>query len=519
MAWQKIIKKQLPLLIFFVCVLLVRTIYGFKVVSFSQDLARDVVLMRQYSKQGMIFIPYGAKTSAGNFFVPPFHYQLHYLLAGLFNHSPLVMHWFTIVVESMTPVVLVIFLSKIISRKNAYLVSTVYAVSPTIVSHGTSAWNPGMIPFFTSLGILCLFNHLNHKSKWHIVLAVTLLGLSFHLHYQVAVLIPFMGLVFLWSISRDKKNLFYWVMGGLINLIFLMPYLVAEYQSGWLNTQRIIIFLTQEHAKYFDQISSLNFVAEYIPRFFGKMIAGEQVFTLLLGRVLVYVGLVILIINTLKKDRYQKWLLIYILSVLAMLRVYKGDKVEYYLSALFIFPFIMLGLLAQKWPRFFIPVIMITMFLHGKYYGSLQPYNQLKDLRQVVETISQSAAGVGSDSVGLFIHDMNLANVIIGGLDSFSELQLQNDSHLIIDVCGKWQNCEWNGLRTCQHDQAYTYSALFKSESGYRYINKVVTPDYTMVMGSLDQTIYPSNYLTSDNKKSQGSDLLSTQLINYLDDR
>ena len=505
-------KQTLALTGFFLFVLIFRLYYGSQLISFSQDVARDVMVMQKYAQEGRIFIPYGAKTSVGNFSVPPFHYQLHYFLSVITDHSPLTMHWFTIFVESLTPVVLILFLSNFIDRYKAFWVAALYATSPLVTVFGTTAWNPGMIPFFSTLSIYFLFHHLRHNSKWSLTIATVLFGLAFHLHFQLAVLIPFFVVVFLRSIACDRKNLWYWGWGVLINILFLLPYFYAEYFSNWSNTKSMVSFLTVEHSKYFDSLSIPFFIHTYIPAFLGKTVIGEGSISILLGRLLLFVGLPFLGFRAIGNKKLERWLLLYLTSVFAMLRIYKGDKHDYYLSTLIIFPFILMGLLIPKSKKIFLPVFYILFFLQGIIFSTKQPNNQLNNLKEIINTI---VSKTNSNSISIYFHDMTLANPILSGFYSYSEVKLDKNSNVLVDVCNKGQRCFWNGLAMCQFNKAYTFGSLLKYDSGYVQSDAFILENYFIVLGRRENTHNPSSYFVNDHNYDEGTDLLSTDIINY----
>ena len=122
MPW---IKQHQSLVICWLLIFISHLILAYFYNPFSQDTARDLVVVSQHFQQHQPIFIYGPKASVGNFYLPPAYYQIHYILSLLTGNHPYTMKWFTVLLESFTPIILYLILS-LISMYNYYCKQTYY---------------------------------------------------------------------------------------------------------------------------------------------------------------------------------------------------------------------------------------------------------------------------------------------------------------------------------------------------------------------------------------------------------
>jgi 4-amino-4-deoxy-L-arabinose transferase-like glycosyltransferase len=499
-----LIKYQL--FIFFLFILIFRFFYAANVVNFTQDQARDVWKMEEFKQSGKFFIEYGPKASVGDFYLAPFYYQLQYWLSLVTGNHPLTMHWFITLIESITPVVLFLLLKDITEKKYAYIISLLYASSPIVTIFSTFAWNPNMIPFLSLTSLLFAQKHLSSNRKEHIILFSLFLTLAVHLHYQAIVLLPFYIFVFILSVLKNRKNVKYWIIGILLALMTLIPYIYAEIISNWQNTFKIFSYFTGEHSRYFDRISKPAFVLTFIPSFFERILIGQNYIfrKFILGRLIFWLGMIFLIIKSIK-DKKVRIVLAYFIGILLMLRVYKGDKLDYYMSTLFTFPYFLLAMFTKKLKIFSFVLIVIIASLIGYKYQSIKPNNQLKNLQNAIMYLNEN---VNEEKISFHLHDDNYLNIFAYAVNRYSGFTQDKNSLMIVDVCSGLQACDWDGGLWCKHDRGYTHMVLFREKANYSPIKFYSDPEgYSLRIGAVD-FIPEINYPVSTYNSEYGNDLL-----------
>lgn len=490
-------------LIFFVFVLIFRLYYATQIVNFTQDQARDVVLMQKMKDEGVVLVGYGPKASVGNFYLAPFYYQLHYSLSLLTNNHPLTMHYFTTIVESFTPLLFLFILLKFVKKQIAYPSALLFAVSPLVTIFSTFAWNPNMIPFLSTLSLLMFLNYWRNGKFYQLLLGLLPVALAIHLHYQAVVLAPFVLIMMILTIK--KKNAFkHWFAAVFISILTLMPYGLAELKTNWHNTREILAFFTGEHSRYFDRISKPEFVLTFIPQFFERIFFKDSFgwLRVAIGRTVFLFGFLFLALKSLKNSKLRLVLLYFVL-ILIMMRVYKGDKLDYYMSTLYILPFFLLALLAE-FKKGFMLLFFAIAWLAGGQLALFQRNNQLAQLENMSLFLDKE---IGSEQKAKFVfHDDNYKNIFSYGLRRYSNIKNDSNSNLIVDVCYGEQVCDWDGAKWCKNDRGFTYMALFREAASYQGLTSYITTNaYNIRIGRVEK-LPVINYQISGYDNSYGTD-------------
>lgn len=396
---QFLYKHWQPLLVFFL-ILLVRGWYASTHLVFENDLVRDILVIEKALEDGPFLVGYGPKTSVGNFYTPGFYYHVHALASFFTRNHPLTMTIFSLLVESATGVVLFYIFSMYLQSSQAVVLSVFFGISALPVIFGSRAWNPTMIPFFSTLALYSWLQYIVQKKRWMIVLGVTTTACVVFLHFQGIVLALAAVLVGLYTLIYDRKAILHWTLGLLVVLGLLIPYGVAEQQQNWSNTRQIIAYYTGEHAAYYDRVSKPAYVFSFIPAFLERVIINSQTPALFVGRGLAALGFGVVFVVLLQKKvpaakrRALTFVLIYILSILLMLRLYKGDKLDYYLSIAFIFPTLLLSFVSVRLPKIASALAVVGVVYSFVVLQSIPAFNQLQVTEEIMQKIVEINAPV-----------------------------------------------------------------------------------------------------------------------------
>jgi len=499
----------LPVVVLLLLSLLLRGAYSISHISFGQDIARDSWLIQQMINQNDLIAEYGPKASVGNFYLPPLYYQLHVFFSFIFQNHPLIMKWVITIVESFSPVVLFLILREYLSKQYAFGIASLAIIAHAPLQYGTMAWNPNMIPFL-SLSVLYSGIQLMSHQRKQFALALPILALSaFQLHYHGAVLFLFTFILLVWSLFRYKQAVFrFWIIGILLALVSITPYFVAEIQSNFNNTRSIFNFFSQEHTQYFDRVSKPAYVLTYFPQFFDRILLGKASFHGVIGFAIYFGGLIFLLYSIYKQRPTQIQIFLYLITIFIMLRIFKGDKLDYYLSMLYYVPFLFLGLIYSHipWKRVKTSLIMLFLFIFAFNYGKQPSYNELEKLRFSVHHIVENSV---SNSVRLLFHDDDYVNTLFFGITKYSSLQIDQTSATIVDICNPKDVCVWDNTPQSKHSIAYSEVALYKHDA--KYAGNSILFGYIPFQVGLGTVAIPS--IKHDTSKfvyqgEQGSDFL-----------
>ncbi len=495
----------------FLIFITIRLLFLSQHIYFGQDEARDLLLSQRALANGELIAGYGPKASVGDFYLPPFYYQLHRTVTAIFGTEPLVMHVVTLIIDSLGAIILYFLLRLFFSRSSSLAGALIYAFSYQPFTQGVNSWNPNLIPVATlallyssALGIV----RSNWKFAWLAVLTFTI---SVHLHYQAIVLLPFLA----WVFAKSIKPEFPWrswaagiVSGGIITL----PYFVSELRSNLANSRAIINYFQLEHHNYFDRIGKIEYVTKFIPQFFERVLAHEQLASGWLGLFLLIVGLMSVTFLMFKKKLYSlTFFLVYFGSVLLMLRLYKGDKLDYYMSTLFILPAFVLAAATHAQKHLGLVITVIVLGLSVNSIIQLPPRNQINELR---DTIREMRTTSQSESARLLIHTDDFVNTLAFALPRYGEMSIDQSSLTVLEVFPKdrapLQPSSFDSCASSNSD-SYTnsdYYEQFKKSSGFKPTKLIENPDFDILVGQL--TCQPTPVKTHPLYQDQGfgSDLV-----------
>lgn len=509
--------KRKKLLVLFIFAFIFRVSYGFYSNSFGQDVSRDLVLAEAKIQQGEWLVGYGPKASVGDFYLPPLYYQTHVLLSGLTNNYPFVMKFFVIVIESLTPVILVLIFELLGFAAFSWALGLIYTIAPIPTIFGTSAWNPNTIPFFASLALLMWLRIINKKSKtkfyWEPLIGTLAVTVAIHFHYQAVIILPFAIGVGIWSFWKQPKSRKFWLLGIALSLLTFLPYVLIEMENNWQNTLAIKNYFTGEHSRYYERVSKPAYFLSFFPSFVERVVTGNNFKFKFLGIILFFVGGFSMAKTSFEeriKQPLHLWLLVYLGSIILMLRVYKGDKLDYYLSALYFLPIILFAYLWKKYRKFAYVLLIFILFNIGLFYGQVERRDGYGELRFAIDFINQELNG--GEARYIFHNDDDI-NTFAYGLSRFGEVRINQNSLLVIDICEPFIECSWNGLNKCDYSRDYTYAAILKSTGEY-FPKKILTTNSGMriLIGEFHKTPELTNYPLYLNDLSYGSDTLYPEL-------
>jgi hypothetical protein len=310
--------------------------------AFSTDQGIDILKVWEKTHQKKLYY-LGPKASVSLFHMGPFYYYWITPAVVLANYHPISPALFVAFIESITPITIFFFCLKFFNKKSAYYSSLLYAVSPLAITFSSFAWNPNTIPFFVMLILYFLFLYLKDKNELNFVSAFIIFSLAFQLHYQMLIIGIFFAFVFFKQPLKKIKNYIFCVGG--FSLAFF-PYFLYEVNNNFYNLKAIYAFFSQSHSQYYNRVGNIDFVINFLPNFYSKIIGG---YNLTLG-LIIFIGslLTIFYYGLYKKQKYFSFLLAFIIICLIGLRIYKGDKLDYYLAFMFVLPVLSTGIVLGK---------------------------------------------------------------------------------------------------------------------------------------------------------------------------
>lgn len=175
--------------------------------TFLGDEGRDALAVRAMIVEGK-FRLIGPVTSIGNMYLGPLYYYLmlpSMVLSGLSPIGPAVM----VALFGVATVFLVYYVGREWFGVKAGLIAAIlYALSPVVIEHSRTSWNPNIMPFFALLTIFALWRVWQRRQFWWLPIIGVTLSFAIQSHYLGLLLFPtvliFQGLTFL-DILRKRQ--------------------------------------------------------------------------------------------------------------------------------------------------------------------------------------------------------------------------------------------------------------------------------------------------------------------------
>lgn len=210
--------------------------------TFLGDEGRDVLTVKHLLEGDLVGL--GPTASVGGFFTGPIYYYFMTPFLWLFQYDP-VGPAIMVALFGIATVFLIYWVGKeFFNDKAGLFAAALYAVSPLVIAHSRSSWNPNPLPFFSLLLILFIYKAVAKNSFLYFMLAGISLGITVQLHYIAA----FLGVIvasfvlltgfpkLVLTVKRSLVTLFGFLVG-------YSPFLAFEATHGFPNTITVIRFI------------------------------------------------------------------------------------------------------------------------------------------------------------------------------------------------------------------------------------------------------------------------------------
>lgn len=137
------------------------------------------------------------------------------------------------------------------------IAAALYAVFPMAVLSGKALWNPGFIPFFSTLFLLTFWRFLVGGRSWPFAFALFLLGVLLQIHMSGAIFVLLLPVALL--MYRPPIQRWPLVVGLLSVALLYAPYAVSQFQHGFPDTNKIFAWVGRNPASSFWPIAGWGF--------------------------------------------------------------------------------------------------------------------------------------------------------------------------------------------------------------------------------------------------------------------
>jgi 4-amino-4-deoxy-L-arabinose transferase-like glycosyltransferase len=362
---------------------------------FLGDEGRDVLVVKRMIVDHK-FTLLGPTASIAPFHLGPFYYYLMLPFLWIFNLDP-VGPAVMVALFGIATVFLIYWVGKdFFNEKIGLLAASLYAISPLVIIHSRSSWNPNVLPFFSLLLIFFLKKAVE-KKYWLYYLGVgVLFGFAIQLHYLALFLIPVI-LTFLLIFSPLKNNFKFYLLVFWGFLIGWSPFLLFEFRHQFVNLKNLYWFLSSGEKTGWDFYNFFAVIKKVIIDLFTLLLAGGNVFW---GKIfsLLPIPFAYLCWRERKNQKiFRNYLLlgIWLFWGVILFGFFKGAIYGYYFTFIFALPFLLAGLTLERMMAFnkilcYIAILLYCyiIFLNiQKVHFRYSPNRQLEQTKNVAHFI------------------------------------------------------------------------------------------------------------------------------------
>ncbi len=239
--------------------------------------------------------------------------------------------------------------SEYFNEKAAAIAAFLYALSPLVIIHSHSSWNPNILPFWGLLFMYSLFKTtIDQKPKWLLVAGLAF-GITLQLHYVALVYVP-IGIITLLLVGQRPK-LKYWLLGVAGWLTTFSPFILFELKHHFINSQTVFSFITRSgNGRTFGVMDVLPMFWDLTVRLFWRLVVVVNA-EISIVFLIVILGVVFYLTVQNRRTKFGQSLLLLFIWFgvgLGVLSFYRGLVFDYYLMFAFPLPFILTGIVLSQ---------------------------------------------------------------------------------------------------------------------------------------------------------------------------
>ncbi|MGB9911247.1 MAG: ArnT family glycosyltransferase [Microgenomates group bacterium] len=346
MKWFSSLKKNKIETIFLILILLLASFLRFYRISdymiFLGDEGRDVLIVKRMIVDHK-FTLLGPIASVAPFHLGPIYYYLMLPFLWIFNLNPVGPAIMVALFGVATVFLVYLTGKKFFSSFVGLIASFLYAISPLVIIHSRSSWNPNVVPFFALLSIYLLKLEEEKKKIYCLGIVGFLLGICLQLHYICVFLIAIVVSYFLFFMPQRKKIIsYFYLLGGFV--LGWSPFLAFEFRHNFVNLKNLYWFLTSGEKVGMEK----NFwiiVKDVFIRSFNDLVVAKNDILL---KILIFLFIFLFLKLITQKNKNYIFLFLWFLGGVFLFGFFRGTIHSYYLVFMFPAPFLIIGLILEK---------------------------------------------------------------------------------------------------------------------------------------------------------------------------
>ena len=346
--------------------------------EFLGDQGRDVVIVRDFLKNGNLFF-IGPQTSIGNMYLGPFYYYLIAPALLLANFNPVGPAVFVALLGVATAYLIYFVTKKWFNRRAALIAAFLYAISPIAIKYSNFSWNPNIMPLFA---LLFIYLMTEKRYLW----ASLAFAMCLNSHYLALLLLPVAFII--WLKNSPRKYIKETILAIVIFFLSLIPQFLFDLRHQGQNIKALATFFTQrETTVNLKAYKSLPVIPSLFNQINTDLLAGKNINFGIALSIILFIGIIYLLL----KHRNQNFLycVLWYLVGLVGLGLYKQHIYSHYFGFLFPVVFMLMAYLLSKLPKLLTILLLISLTIFSLIQNPLRwpPNSQLKTTTQIIDLI------------------------------------------------------------------------------------------------------------------------------------
>jgi len=370
--------KYFPIIIVLIIAAFLRLYKISDYMTFLGDEGRDALVWLRMVYKGK-FTLIGPTTSIGNMYLGPLYYYLmlpFFLLFGLSPVGPSV----GVALFSLATIFLIWYVGREwFGELTGLLASFLYAISPVVIFYSRSSWNPNVMPFFSLMVVVGIWNFWEKNNYFWLPIIGISLSFAVQSHYLGLLLIPLFCLFWVLALFRSRKLgllkrfLFFSFLCLLIFFVLtILPLVWFDIRHHFINSQAFLKFFS-------DRQETVNFrIYKAIPKIWDiwqtvviRLVMAKDSSFGTVSSILLILGLFFAIVRLRHKKEIKPLILILCWLFLGLLGLgnYKQHIYDHYFGFLFPAPFLILAMILAmffeetKFGKFLMVPVLIFLAL------------------------------------------------------------------------------------------------------------------------------------------------------------
>lgn len=299
----------------------------------AYDQARDVLVAREALKTQTLPL-IGPFASAGQFVYGPQWYWILMIMTGIYPKSVILPWIIQTLLYSFAVLIMIAIGKEIGGRLLGLTVGLLSAVSMAQVAQSTNLTSPSMVGIFSILSLYFFIKYLKYQKNIDAFWMAFLTATAINIHFQAIGLFVFIPIAFIFDAKKSVKKILSLMAGVFIPFI---PLTIFDLTNNFFESRNWIDYYLYGQYRVFVPNRWLTYLGVYWPLSWAKVIGGEKI----IGYAIIFLLPIVAFFSYLSKRMEKSLMAIIIsfLSIIIMLRYYRGERIDS--NLIFLQPFIL----------------------------------------------------------------------------------------------------------------------------------------------------------------------------------